>query len=659
MKKYKCRKRVIFLLHMLLIVSFFSVMPVSLALAGTETIKYTPDDEADCSLSTSVAEAIDDKWWETPLESVLNASVAIGNTVFSSVAMGAERLMFVGMGLWLALFTLRVVGSMQESDPLENMTKIGGMMLKVGIASALLHNRDFFFEYFIATVVQAGAAFVDTGKLAALTGASVTPPEIQMSGGGLDSVAEALRSMADSIHDSIADVIGRSDFLQCIGKIHQFSLPLGIGEFGPFQDPKIWASGCAIWMGAQFFMFAFPFFLIDACFRLGVVAALCPLFIIAWVFPATKGFAGSGWKALLNIAFTFMMIKIVMLISVQLLLGGSGLEDMTDDDTSKTRMVCIFRWGSIGGSDPCESMDLPETNSLWIYLVCVVYGLMLLKNAGQLAGHFSGASFDDKAAFQAFKGAGAIAERTASDGLKLAGAAKDRVKLHRDRSAARTYERDQRARETAQKGGKPYNPSPSQQKKVEKAKQRLTKAGALTQDGRENADVMSSLLKNGRARTAMRMGEQLKNVVTGKKSNRFENFSETYTHRDKDKLQSLKTVGRNSRKVNNATSAADIASRNMAKRQYANTPEGQNQRLYDQMTVDTLKKEQQYREKCNKDLTYANSEEGRKMRAELVNDRKGLKDIKQQYGCDDQILDPKFNPGGSQTSEWENLSSFK
>ena len=148
MKKYKYKKKAIFLLHMLLISCFLSVVPVSqIFAAGFETIKFTPDDE--CNLAEEVGKAIDDKWWETPLDSVLNASVAVGNTVFASVATGAEQLMFVGMGLWLALFTLKIVGGMQESDPLENLTKIGGMMLKVGIASALLHNRDFFFEYFI------------------------------------------------------------------------------------------------------------------------------------------------------------------------------------------------------------------------------------------------------------------------------------------------------------------------------------------------------------------------------------------------------------------------------------------------------------------------------------------------------------------------------
>lgn len=664
MKKYKYKKKAIFLLHMLLIACFLSVVPVSqIFAAGFETIKFTPDDE--CNLAEEVGNAIDDKWWETPLDSVLNASVAVGNTVFASVATGAEQLMFVGMGLWLALFTLKIVGGMQESDPLENLTKIGGMMLKVGIASALLHNRDFFFEYFIATVVQAGAGFVDTGDIAGRVGATVAPPDIQMSGGGLDSVAAALRSMADSIHDSIADAMGRANFLQCIGKIHQLSFPFGIGKIGPLQDPKIWASGCAIWFGALIFMFVFPFYLIDACFRLGVVAALCPLFIIAWVFPSTRDFAAKGWAALLNIAFTFMIIKIVMIISVQLLMGGSGLEDMKDDDNSKTLMVCIYRWGSIGGDDPCAGKELPETNSLWIYLVCVVYGIMLLKESGQIAGHFSGASFSNDTAFQAAKGAAGIAQRTARDGIALAGMAKDGVKNHRDRRAARRYEKDQRARETAQKGGPAYKPSPRDQRKLEKAKKRLIKAGALTPDGRENEAKMSHLLKNSKARKAMRLGERFKNFVTGTDTKKFESMSDTYVHRDKDQLQNLKSVGRNAKKGNNAESLADIASKNMAKRQYDNTPQGQNQRLYDQMTIDTLKKEAQYRDRCVKDSSYANSEAGKKEREMLIGDKKGLRDIKEQYGCDDNILDPNFiknsssNGGSGRTSDWEDLSSFK
>ena len=649
MKKYN-KNKVIFLSHMFLMAFFLIVVPLTPVWAGFETLPFTPLNKGNCSLLTEVEAAIEKKWWEKPLDSVLTASVQVGNSVFDSVALGAEKLMFVGMGLWLALFTLKVVGSMTESDPMENMTKIGGMMLKVGIASALLRHRDFFFEYFIATVVQAGAGFVHTDVLTKI-GGTRTPPEIQMSGGGPDSVAAALKEMANGIHESVADVKGRANFLQCIGKIHQLSL--GPIKLGPIQDPKVWASGCAMWMGAQVFMFAFPFFLIDACFRLGVVAALSPLFIISWVFPATKGLAGKGWAALLNLAFTFMIIKITMVISVKLLMGGTGLDEMTDDDTSKKKFVCIYRWFSMGGTDVCADQEETDTNGLFVYLVCVVYGLMLLKNGSQLAGFFSGANFSDENAFQAFKGAGAITGRAVKDSVSLAGAAKDRVQLHKDRKAARTYEKDQRAREAAKNGGPAYNPSDSQRRKVEKAKKRLQsqRVGALGKDGKENGDAMAKLLENGKARTALRLATL---GLAGK------NYGSSYTERSSAELQDLKSVGRNSFKSRDTKSMADTAEKNMAKRKYDNTPQGQNQKAYDQMTVDNLKKSAEYREKCRKDVNFASSDAGRQMSKELAQDKLALRDMKREHGCDDKILDPNFNPNPQPSSvNFENLSSFK
>lgn len=654
MKKYKHKNRFVFLLHMLLIASCLIVTPTPPSWAAWETIAFSPSETQKhgrkCSLATYDAEAIDGKWWEKPLDSVLNASVQVGNKVFDSVKDGADKLLLIGLALWLALFTLKVVGSMTESDPMDNLTKVGGMMIKLGIASWLLNHRDFFFEYFIASVVQAGAGFVASSDLQAATGASAQGLDIQMSGGGLDSVAAALKQMANSIHDSLAKVIARANFLQCIGKIHKLDKYI---DLGIHDDPKIWASGCAIWAGAQLFMFAFPFFLIDACFRLGVVAALCPLFIVAWVFPATRGFAGKGWSALLNIAFTFMMIRLTMLIAVKLLTSGSGLDEMEDNPASKTRMVCIFRWGSIGGSDPCASQNVPETNSLWVYLVCVVYGLLLLKTGGQLAGFFAGASFSDDTAFQAFKGAGKIASRSVVDGIKVAGAAKDRVQKHRDRSAARTYEKDQRAREAAANGGPAYNPTPKQQRKLEKAKKRLQsqRVGALTKDGKENGEAMAKLLENGKARTAMRI------ATLGRAG---KNYASTYAERTDSELQTLKSVGRNSHKLTSAKTMADTAAQNMDQRKYDDTPQGNNQKLYDQMMVDNLKKSVDYRQRCVTEPSFSKSEAGMKMQEELASEKLALDDIKKEFGCDDKILDPNFNaPAKEPSVNFSNLSSFK
>ena len=664
MKKYKNKCRMIVRLYMLITVCFLTVAPVRVAFAGAETLPFTPKEEMspewikECTLATLEAKAIGDRWWRPILETVLDASVGVGNNVFNKVAKGAESLMIVGVGLWLVVFSLKTLGSMTESDPMDNMTKIGGMMLKAGFASALLNHRDFFFEYFVASVVQAGAGFVDAGTISAAVGGAPAT-EIEMSGAGLDSVKTALLAMADSIHDTIAGVMARAKYLQCAGIIHKFSISI-LGEWGPFQDPKIWASGCMIWLGALSFMVMFPFWLIDACFRLGVVAAMSPLCIAAWVCPATRDFTSKGFSMLLNVAFTFMMLRITMAIAVKMLTGATGLEDLGTSDESKTRAVCTFRWLHFGDKDACEGLKVPDTNSMWMYLVCVVYGWMLMKNNSSIAGHFAGATFADNMAFQAAKGAGRITENAGSLGLKVAGAAKDRIQKHGDRKAARIYEEDQRKRANAANGGPVYNPSKKEQDQLDWAKKRLrkTRVGALDSNGNETENLQK-LLENGKTRTALRAGEKLKNNTIGRiwsstKSNRMQDFSVTYQKRSQAELQKLAAVPtgkgngttatdqRNFTKAARANAAVTKVQNNVNRRTYANTTQGQNQRAYDQMTLDTMKKEAAYRNKVAQTAGYVNSPQGLRDQQDLIQEKQALRNMKQNTGVDDDILTKTF-----------------
>ena len=527
MKKQKGENKIV--LCMLLLACLLSVVPVVPSRAGWldfgwETLEYTDEEEKDddelCNLSNDITEAQNKgKWWKVPLETALNAALTVGETVFTTVAPSAQKLMIVGGMLWLAIFTLKIVGSMVESDPMENFTKIGGMMLKIGIAAIFL-NGPYFFDKVVATVVQTGAGFVDTSAIASAAGGGITPGEINVSG-GLMAVKETLMKMADDTHQLIGDVIGRGRFLGCIGDIHKLSLSVA-GDI-TFPDPKVWMSSCVIVLGAYAFLFLFPFYLIEACVRLGIVVALGPLFVVAWVFDVTRDFTKKGLNALLHVAFTFMMIKIIIVVATKLLMGGSGLDKLqTGSDDEKKQIVCTFRWGYLGDKDVCEGIEKGETNGMFVYLACIVYGWLLLQKGNELANYYSSTSFSADSSFAATRSAAQMVQKSVQKGgkaaVKAAGAVKDRIQTHKDRAAARTYERDQQARAVAASGGRPYNPSAKQQKKVEAAKKRLQsdRVGALNRDGTENGQKMAKLLENGKARTAMRGLEKVHNATVGR-----------------------------------------------------------------------------------------------------------------------------------------------
>ncbi len=456
---------------------------------------YTPQewqtDAKECNESEAVSEMLR-KWWQAPMQAVLNASVSVGNTTFSKVSGGALRLLTTGSLLWLALLILKVVGSMTESDPMEWMTQVGGMMIKVGFAAALLKNRDYFFSYFFSSVIQAGAGFVDAGG-------------VSFGKGGLSEASSAVMGIANSIHEAIGKLTGKGEYLSCLAKIHIFDIDLIPGDpLGPFIDPGAWSAGCMIRVCGWFMLAAFPFYLMDACFRMGVTAALCPLFIVAWVFKSTRDFTQKGFNALLNVAFMFMIMKIVALITTNMLMSASGVQGLNKGNAAD--YVCKFRWiymDKEGATDPCIGKPKDFLMPLVLF-VCLIYSLMLMTKVEQIANHFSGASFSNDAFFQAAKSVGRGMNNAVTMGVDGAFAAKDRMDLHKDRAAARTVEKDRQAREKANAAGRTYTPSPKEAKKVEAARQRLKRTGAIRADGSETQKY-ADLLKNGKARTAMNL----------------------------------------------------------------------------------------------------------------------------------------------------------
>ncbi|MBQ8347991.1 MAG: hypothetical protein IJY17_10420 [Alphaproteobacteria bacterium] len=96
---------------------------------------------------------------------------------------------------------------------------------------------------------------------------------------------------------------------------------------------------------------------------------------------------------------------------------------------------------------------------------------------------------------------------------------------------------------------------------------------------------------------------------------------------------------RNDHKAQKAQDLVNKAKKNMANRKYDNSTLGKNQKAYDQMTVESLQHEADYRQKVAANPDYAKSPEGRKARAELVGDRRALAAMQKETGVNNKIVD--------------------
>ncbi len=509
MNNYKHKSRLAFL-WLLLAACVFSAVSAQCWAGpiGLETIAFTDDSKIDEPCNINADTASNGKWWKGPLESVVDAAVAVGEGTFTSVAGGVVGVVVAGSGLWLAVFMIKFIGGFQAPDLPQAMTEIGGLFFRVLIAIALLKNSGFFFNYFFAPVIEAGAGFVNAGSLI-----GGNDPQITVANGGLAGAGAALVGMADTVHETIGQISAMGSYTACLSRIHIFSI-LGkdLPEAG-WWDIGVLTMGCAMKVGAWIFMAFFPFFVIDAVFRMGVVAALCPLFIASWVFKSTRKYAGTGFSALLNVAFVFMMLKISALIAINLLAdasGTSGHTNVTPED--KTAIVCKNRLFHFEEGNLCEGVDT-SGGGILIFALCVVYGILLMHTAtGELANKFSGIDFSGDNAIKAaktvanpvMKKAGTIAKNAiggaVKGGLNKVG---NRIK---DRKAARTVDKYNAKVEAAKRTGQEFKPSEREQARYQQARARLTNRGYMEKDGSQTKDFGKLLSRSRRGAYEARGG---------------------------------------------------------------------------------------------------------------------------------------------------------
>lgn len=448
------------------------------AMAGLETDPFNKECDA---LSEYTSRANEDRWWEKPFEVVSEAAVDFGNETFKEVAPGAVDLVAVGLGVWMAVFCLKWVGSMTETDPLEKLTQVFGMMLKAGIAAGLLKNQSYFFGYFVEPILSAGAG------MAGLSGGG---------GSGLGATIEPMKKILDNAHLAMAQTQALGNLAMCISHIYRIEI-WGIKFVGGILDPSVWANGCAVFCITWALMVCWPILIFDALFRLGITAALCPMFIAAWVFPVTAKFAVKGLNSFLNIAFFYVCLNFAIKIGMKLLEGASGLKTLIPDtDEAKTETVCLLKIGGGEGLAHCDAYQGDSSSlGLMVLAACAFYCILFLKQATVFANYFSDAQFSNDTAFQAAKATGNMANKGLSVGMKAGAAGMDKISQGLDRRAARRVEK------VRQNGGVFKNAK--EQKRYMQAEERLRDRGFLDKKTGAETEAYGQLLRNGRRRQFM------------------------------------------------------------------------------------------------------------------------------------------------------------
>lgn len=437
-----------------------------------------PNDKCD-SISDIAREWGSNPWWSSPFDIVSSASVGFAKTTFDKVAGSMIKVVGVGLALWLGVFTLKIVGSLTESSPLDNMTKIFGMMFKAGVAVYLLENSKDLFTYFISPIIEFGSGL---GGIESSSSSSDSS--------GLFSAVKSLKSVLMSANDQVSTTHAKGQVLMCASRIYVVPI-FGEKELS-FPEPGAFGNGCMLWFITWVMSVAWPLLVFDALVRLGITAALSPLFVAAWVFPSTTSYTQKGFNSFLNIAFFYVFLKFVITIGCSILEGTSGVANMSDDLDSKKTLICQT---SLFHIDECEGTPPLQSNPI-IFLAACFYAFHLLKEATNFANYFSDTSFSNDNAFQAAASTGNVMKKglgLAKDGI-VSGI--DKTKQDISRSQVRKYH----AFKHGEFKGDYSKLSDKQKKSMLKTERKLKEKGILDMSGKET-ESYGSLLKLGRRRT--------------------------------------------------------------------------------------------------------------------------------------------------------------
>ena len=558
-------------------------------------------------------------WYKDILKTVEKSAMSVGGGIYGKLVGGTKRFMAVLLGLWIALLAMKQVGSMTETDGLEFGTKIGGICIKAAIIFILI-NQGTFTEFIWNPIVN-------------------------------DVPNEIGNPAAGGAEKALGKAIKAGEATRCLSHIWGFDISIGkwpSNETDPgIFDPGIQVHGCFPIFFAFLLSIAIPIFLCDLYLRKGIVFAFCPLFVGAFLFPATKDFGRKGINAALNIIFFQIVLYILLEIAGSILINSAGLASVSAsmDEGKIKNIVCSLRLFGSSDSEECQGATAYAGNNLIVMVVMGVYCIYMLTLADKFAENFSDASFGETgaAALGAVKKTGAAMEKGAGMAKSAAGATGRFAGKAMDRMAARTVEK-------ARSGGTPGG------FRAGLASFYLKQRGILNKDGSETK-AYGAALANGTRRSIANFvsgGRLYKNEAyqnwakNGPRDNAAAAADASYQDRLGNKPKPASGSGStpkktpdqlNKEKAKSSQTLADAQKYMSQNTDYSKMPNGQNQKSYDRMRAANTQMQANFDKKVAADPNYANSAQGKAEQKKIQDDRAKVDAFAQKNNVNTMAMD--------------------
>ncbi len=361
---------------------------------------------------------------------------------FQKMAGAFATLLALGFGIWIAIQVLTQVSSLTKQDAPKFLGNLLRQSYKVIIAFLLLQNSTQIFDYAINPIIETGLTF---GKNMLTTRNIFSELDKDDNGnylrqakfvkGGKHLQLETYDKIEQYVvavqqHLAFMQTIGTS--LTCIGGNlillkenvkwwHIFRISNNWAQFS--VGVQIMTQGLIITIFAFLLSLAFGFYLIDAIVQIGIVGGLMPFMLACWPFKATTKYTSTGVGMLMNSAFLFLFIGLIMSINLTLVnealsVGHTGKGVMNEEEIDSTKEIgddverCSHQEYYIQHREFCDNTDqgtlykmgmainsqkadqlkaLADISSVGflILLFCCIFGFKFTSQAKPLADKFA------------------------------------------------------------------------------------------------------------------------------------------------------------------------------------------------------------------------------------------------------------------------------
>ena len=375
---------------------------------------------------------------------LFDASNIVAGQINSTLSKPAMSLVIVGGCLWLAFCTLAYFGNISNPpDPMEYLTKVGSIMLRVGLAGAFLAGgSSLTFNYIINPILASGAQLAtqtlkltNVGGLSLpndVTGGAGNPidsitqwiqgnagrvetkfkgagaggPMFKARGGGTSGpmgagVRSSLKTMIAQMASGMARAQAIAQGLRC-GAFFWKKISISVLFFSfecLIPNPAMWAVGA--WLGCIFWVVSvmFSFAMLDVIFRIGLLAGLLPVFVAAWTFPITGSFAKTAFEMFLNSVMVFFITAIVAAFIILLLEEAWNTGSSANFNTFVSKMEAnsyVEAWDSL-----FEEGIGTGIGTVFVVSVVAWWAWLMAPKSDKTAEGILGASFSSSVAIKA------------------------------------------------------------------------------------------------------------------------------------------------------------------------------------------------------------------------------------------------------------------